>query len=303
MLPRAVTGVRRRVYDVALEVASGGATSCFRHSKVLHVKDKIVLENKTGALLQVCAVCVFVCSSVPLCWRVFGGLWGVNVDGQDKVTLENCAVQVKQRGTPDPGTPFGTLWHHIRRPVYSTFTAQCTVACRAGEAARHARPRHALRHHIQGPIHSTFTALWHAAQVKQRGTPDPGTPFGPGRRSAATLAAGAHAPFFWDDSTLPRQVVVRLADGGPGGWLWSGGFEPLEKDDYFGVRLLHTGGDDSGQRDGGSVIVPVNIGVRRSGVVVVSFEPPESLPPYRIVNACEGVDVTVRQDIEVCCSR
>jgi hypothetical protein len=137
-----------------------------------------------------------------------------------------------------------------------------------------------------------------AAQIKQRGSPDPGMPFGPGQRSACSLPDGETAPLFWDDAALPRQVVVRLVDDEAGSWQWSGGFEPQEKEDYFGVRMLHA--SDNGERDGLSVIVPVSITVRASGVVVVTFKAKESLPPYRIHNACSNVDIVIAQDIEAC---
>jgi hypothetical protein len=96
---------------------------------------------------------------------------------------------------------------------------------------------------------------WVFLQIKQKGSPDPGVPYGPGRRCACTLPDGAHAPLFWDDAALPRQVVARIVDSEPGCWLWSGGFEASDKEDYFGVRMHHV--DASGQRDSRTIIVPV----------------------------------------------
>ena len=111
------------------------------------------------------------------------------------------------------------------------------------------------------------------------------------------LAAGAHSPLFWDDASLPRHIVVRLVDDGPGHWAWSGGFEPAEKEDYFGLRMHHR--DAEGRRDNESVILPVSISVGASGAVRVSFKSRRNLPPYRIINACASVNVTVSQAIPV----
>lgn len=44
---------RHRAYDVAVEVKSGLAKSCFRYTKMLHLKDKYILENCTGETLEV----------------------------------------------------------------------------------------------------------------------------------------------------------------------------------------------------------------------------------------------------------
>lgn len=154
-----------------------------------------------------------------------------------------------------------------------------------GPMSRDVAPRQRSRH-----------ACSRGAQVKQRGTPDPGRPFGPGRRGACTLADGARAPLFWDDAALPRHVVARLVDAptsGGGRWLWSGAFEPAEREDYFGLRMHHVGGD--GRRDARAVIVPVTVSVGTSGVVTVAFKSRRNLPPYRVVNACASVNVIVAQ--------
>jgi hypothetical protein len=88
-------------------------------------------------------------------------------------------------------------------------------------------------------------------------------------------------------------MVVRIRDSQPGFWQWSGGFELQEKEDYFGLRTRHR--DAAGALDGLSVILPVSFSVGASGVVSVSVKSSRSLPPYRIVNACAGVNVTVSQ--------
>jgi hypothetical protein len=60
-------GLRHRLYDVALEVKSGNASSCFRYTKMLHIKDKFILENKTGSVLQVRSPhCRFSCAACQL---------------------------------------------------------------------------------------------------------------------------------------------------------------------------------------------------------------------------------------------
>ena len=91
---------------------------------------------------------------------------------------------------------------------------------------------------------------------------------------------------------VPEDLTTR-----PGRWLWSGGFEAAEREDYFGVRMHHV--DESGDADGAAVIVPVSISVAASGVVVVRFKSRASLPPYRVHNSCSSVDIHVRQDTAV----
>lgn len=44
---------RHRAYDLAVDVKSGLAKSCFRFTKMLHLKDKYTLENCTGETLEV----------------------------------------------------------------------------------------------------------------------------------------------------------------------------------------------------------------------------------------------------------
>jgi SHR-binding domain of vacuolar-sorting associated protein 13 len=135
-------------------------------------------------------------------------------------------------------------------------------------------------------------------QVKQRGTPDPGVPFGPEgiKRSACQLPDGASTAFFWDDNTAPKCVVARLASDGPGAWEWSGGFALPEKEDYLGLRMHHT--DASGVRDGQTVIVPVSIAVDACKVVLISFKARQNLPPYKIRNSCAAVDIIVFQHVD-----
>lgn len=128
-------------------------------------------------------------------------------------------------------------------------------------------------------------------QVKQKGTPDPGVPFGPMRRSACRLPHGMTSPLFWDDNTAPKSMVVRLAMRGR--WQWSGGFELQEREDYFGLRIHRV--NSTGVRDGVTAILPVSISVEPSGVVLVSFKSQQNLPPYRISNACTSVHVSVAQ--------
>lgn len=43
----------RRQYDMAVEVNSASAQSCFRFTKVVHVRDKYIVENRTGEILEV----------------------------------------------------------------------------------------------------------------------------------------------------------------------------------------------------------------------------------------------------------
>lgn len=128
-------------------------------------------------------------------------------------------------------------------------------------------------------------------QVKQKGTPDPGVPFGPMRRSACRLLHGISAPLFWDDDDAPKSIVVRLAM--QGSWEWSGGFELQEREDYFGLRMHRVNG--AGVRDGNTVILPVSISVEPSGVVLVSLKSQQNLPPYCIRNSCTSVAVSVSQ--------
>lgn len=132
-----------------------------------------------------------------------------------------------------------------------------------------------------------------AAQVKQRGTPDPGVRYGPLRRSACTLDDGSSTAFFWDDNTAPKCVVARLRSQGSGGWEWSGGFELQEREDYLGLRMHHV--DAQGVRDGHTVIMPVSIAVDASGVVLITFKSRQNLPPYRIRNSCAAVDIIISQ--------
>jgi hypothetical protein len=42
-----------RQYELAVEVQSGSAQSCFRFTKIIHVKDKYIIENRTGEVLEV----------------------------------------------------------------------------------------------------------------------------------------------------------------------------------------------------------------------------------------------------------
>lgn len=128
-------------------------------------------------------------------------------------------------------------------------------------------------------------------QVKQKGTPDPGVPFGPMRRSACRLLHGMSAPLFWDDADAPKSVVVRFAM--QDSWEWSGGFELQEREDYFGLRMHRVNG--AGIRDGVTVILPVSISVEASGVVLVSLKSQQNLPPYSIRNCCTSVTVSVSQ--------
>lgn len=43
----------RRQYEMAVEVISASAQSCFRHTKIVHVRDKYIIENQTGEILEV----------------------------------------------------------------------------------------------------------------------------------------------------------------------------------------------------------------------------------------------------------
>eukprot|EP00892_Ulva_mutabilis_P007162 jgi/Ulvmu1/4818/UM020_0103.1 len=58
----------RRQYEMAVEVNSASAQSCFRFTKIVNVRDKYIIENQTGETLE-----------------------------------------VKQKGTPDPGIEFGPM--------------------------------------------------------------------------------------------------------------------------------------------------------------------------------------------------
>jgi hypothetical protein len=67
---------KHRVYDLAIDVKSIGAKSCFGLTKMLHVKNKFVVENQTGEALEVRPLnsCreprldTWSCSSFQLAW-------------------------------------------------------------------------------------------------------------------------------------------------------------------------------------------------------------------------------------------
>ncbi len=42
-----------RQHEFAVEVVSGSAQSCFKFTKIVHIKDKYIIENRTGEVLDV----------------------------------------------------------------------------------------------------------------------------------------------------------------------------------------------------------------------------------------------------------
>jgi hypothetical protein len=42
-----------RQHEFAVEVVGGSAQSCFKYTKIVHIKDKYIIENRTGEVLEV----------------------------------------------------------------------------------------------------------------------------------------------------------------------------------------------------------------------------------------------------------
>lgn len=42
-----------RQHEFSVEVVSGSAQSCFKFTKIVHIKDKYIIENRTGEVLDV----------------------------------------------------------------------------------------------------------------------------------------------------------------------------------------------------------------------------------------------------------
>eukprot|EP00798_Chlamydomonas_sp_ICE-L_P005984 gene5984-5277_t len=123
-------------------------------------------------------------------------------------------------------------------------------------------------------------------EYKQYGTPDSNVMYGKGSRFAGRLPSSARIAHHWDDSNLGRALVIRPADLD---WQWSGSFELVGEEKYFGLKIRRTDPAD------GSMIIPISITVGATGSVLVTLKSEGSVPPYMVLNRCKDVVVHLRQ--------
>lgn len=84
-----------------------------------------------------------------------------------------------------------------------------------------------------------------------------------------------------DKVELASEICIRPDDGE---WEWSGQYTPEEKEQYFGMRLIHKVDKDK------FLILPVTVSVGK-GTVLVSLQSATSVPPYRLSNVCSSLKV------------
>eukprot|EP00873_Tetraselmis_striata_P032816 jgi/Tetstr1/453080/TSEL_040115.t1 len=104
-------------------------------------------------------------------------------------------------------------------------------------------------------------------------------------RRRRLIPNGGAQPLVMVQNDCGQEVVFRPADGN---WCWSGRYKPQEKEEYFGMRLLHRHTEDS------FLIMPVSVNVGR-GTVLISLQSTGSVPPYRLQNLCSSLQVTFCQ--------
>ena len=81
---------------------------------------------------------------------------------------------------------------------------------------------------------------------------------------------------------LERAICIRPVDGQ---WEWSGQYTPEDKEQYFGMRLLHRFDKTK------FLILPVTVAVGK-GTVLISVQNPTGVPPYRLTNMCSNLEVS-----------
>jgi hypothetical protein len=154
------SGLRRRVHDLALEIRSGNAKACFRYTKMLHIKDKYVLENRTGGFLQArlsswfhhtCRLGVpsLLCNviSMPLSPKSVVCLWHCLLCSGPGRVPDKCHL-------PLPLTP-PVAQTAIKQHVAAAGDSVATASARAaGQAEGLTRPRHALRPRPPRRVHA-----------------------------------------------------------------------------------------------------------------------------------------------------
>lgn len=134
-----------RQHEFSVEVVSGSAQSCFKFTKFVHIKDKYIIENRTGEVLDVRSPLLFLQCSLWVrfglhAWPVF---WALIILHRDqKCALRLLSIAVNRVLTTLVECDIFQLFQEIAAAAVPTHFLACVST---GEAAQHTRPRCSFR--------------------------------------------------------------------------------------------------------------------------------------------------------------